>query len=255
MLIVFYLKIIGIFTSTGRLHEEVNKIALEQNMALFNAFGKQKQGITLDQTILQYQTSLRQVIVDLHLLSYPLVSFYIDHPLSTKIYNHQYTSLLDTMYTLVYISNRFKYIPLISGCGSVHMHNLHDMHSMQGHRQHRYIISIRVPHMFYIHIQFLEIILVGGFMPTECLGFQSFAIRRNTIFPFTPLTYWSENIIWEHIFCGTHHPFTTIYPGNLVKIKGRLQIDSTYASIKLRYSMIDMLVSNNYVYNIDPKNY
>ena len=242
-------------------------------MALFNAFGKQKQGITLDQTILQYQTSLRQVLVDLHLLGYPLVSFYIDHPLSAKIYNHQHTSLLDTMYSLVCISNRFKYsclqytpphqLPLISGCGSVHMHNLHDMYSMQGHRQHRYIISIRVPHMFYIQIQFLEIILVGGFMSKECFGFQSFAIRRNTIFPFTPLTYSYENIIWEHIFCGTHHPFTTIYPGNLVNIKGRLQIDSTYTSIKLRYSMIDMLVSNYYVenffyhnfFNIDPKNY
>ena len=95
--------------------------------------------------------------------------------------------------------------------------------------------------MFYIQIQFLEIILIGELLPEKCFDFQSITMWRNTIFPFG---YSYKNYIWELRFCGTHHPFTTIFPGNFVQIMGNLQIDNSYASIELRYSMIDMMVSN-----------
>ena len=254
MLIGIDSKFVGIFISTGRLREEVNVLAFKQKLAFYNVITQLRKGASLNQTILQYQTSLRQISVDLHSLGYPMISFYVDNALSNKISNHQHTSLVDTMHKLAYISNRLKHSclqytpvhelprrPRISACGSVHMHNLHDMHSMQGRSQYFYTISIMVPHMFYIQIQFLEIILVGGFLPDECYGFQSFTMWRNTIFPFGSL--YARNI-WEHRFCGTHHPFKTIFPSNLVVIKGHLRIDNSYASIDLRYSMIEMMVSN-----------
>ena len=252
MLNGYYSKFVGICISTFRLHEESDAIALEQNAALSDAFRKHEQGVTLDQIVLQYQKSLRQSLVDLHSLGYPVISFYIDHPLSSKISNHRHTSLVDTMQILAYITSQLtrsclQYSNITSEersgksvCGSVHMHNLPNMYSMQS-VDHRYTIIIMVPHMFYIQVQFLEIILVGGFTRAECVGFQSFTIWRNTIFPFTPFSY--KRNTWEHIFCGTHHPFTTIFPGNLVMIDGNLQINNEYASIKLRYSVIDILVS------------
>ena len=260
MLNGYYSKLVGIRISTFRLHEESDAIALEQNAALSDAFKKQEQGFTLDQIVLQYQKSLRKSIVDLHSLGYPVISFYIDHPLSSKISNQEHTSLVDTMHSLAFISSRLKqsclqYKNITSAqpsgksvCGSVHMHNLPNMYSMQS-VEHAYTIIIMVPHMFYIQVQFLEIILIGGFMPDECVGFQSFTIWRNTILPFTPYSY--KKLIWEHVFCGTHHPFTTIFPGNLVMIAGNLQIDNNYASIKLRYSVIDILVSNYNAYKIN----
>ena len=206
MLNGYYSKFVGICISTSRLYEDVDAIALGQREALSNAFRKHEQGDTLDDIISQYHTSLRQFFVVLHSLGYPVISFYIDHPLSTKVSNHPHTSLMGTMHSLTFISRRLKQSCLqnrssnnASICGSAHMHNLRNLHSMQS-VEHRYTLIIKVPHMFYVNAQFLEIILVGGFMPNECLGFQSFTVWRNTIFPFTTTTY--RKYVWNIYFAA-----------------------------------------------------
>ena len=236
--------------STLRLREEVDAIVLGQKVALSNTVKNQKLGFTLAEITLQYQNKLRQSIVDLHSLGYPIISFYIDYSLSSKISNYPHTSLLNTMYKLVYISSQLEHSCLQystsrkktrkSLCGIVHIHNPYGMPSMPS--VHRYKILIMVPHIFYVQLQFLEIALVGGLTPKECNEFQAFRVWHGTIFPFSPKPYKASNL--DHLFCGTHHPFTTIVPGNIVIIEGDLMINNTYASIKLRYSVIDILVSS-----------
>ena len=239
----------GYSISTVRLREEVDAIVLGQKVALSNTVINQKLGFKLAESTLQYQNKLKQYIVDLHSLGYPIISFYVDYPLSSKISNHPHTSLLNTMYKLAHISSKLEHSCLQyttphrktrkSVCGIAHIHNPYGMPSMPS--VHRYKILIMVPHIFYVQLQFLEIALVGGLTPTECNEFQAFRVWHGTMFPFSPTPYKAS--ILDHLFCGTHHPFTTIVPGNIVIIEGNLMINNTYASIKLRYSVIDILVS------------
>ena len=103
-----------------------------------------------------------------------------------------------------------------------------------------YVYTIKVPHMFYIQLQFLEIVLVGGLRQRECALYQNVKVWYSTVFPFSPF---QHNRVLEFLFCGSHPPFTTILPGNAVYLEGIFNINNSYASCKLNYSAIDQRVS------------
>ena len=104
----------------------------------------------------------------------------------------------------------------------------------------RLVYRIHVPHMFYIQLQFLEIVLVGGLTQTECLHYQNFKVWFSTHFPFSQK---SHNRDIAFVFCGTHTPFTAIVPGNVATLIGFQNIQNRHASCKVKYTAADVLVS------------
>ena len=122
-------------------------------------------------------------------------------------------------------------------CGNVHLHNFDRMHSTKSLL---YVYNIKVPHMFYIQLQFLEIVLVGGLRQRECALYQNVKVLYYTIFPFSSS---QHNRVLAFFFCGSHPPFTTILPGNAVYLEGIFNINNSFASCELKYSAVDQLVS------------
>ena len=238
--------IIGIYISSLHSREEVFSILQRQKASLSKAFNDTHHGRSMAAIVLQYQKTLKQSIVDLHSLGYPIISFYVDHHLVHNISNLQHVSLANTFHTMKIIASEFAQTCLVyvsqrkmvkTLCGMVHLHNLHNM---QLTNSVRYKQTIQVPHMFYIQVQFLEIILVGGSRITDCVLNQFSQVEHVTIFPFSAnVQNWTVNFV----FCGSHPPFTTIVSANALLLEAYFNIENTYASCKLRYSAIDILVS------------
>ena len=237
--------IVGISFSTSYSRKDLDSIVIRQKSSLSKAYNKAKVRGSLHSAILQYRKTLRQSIVDLHSLGYPVLSFYVDNHLSHRISSHNHMSLVDTVYKLLYISKNFAQSCLIYGtnientylCGIVHLHKLYNKHMVQAIR---HVYVIHVPHMFYIQLQFLEIVLVGGLTQTECMLYQNFKVKFGTHFPFSRKVH-NRDIAF--VLCGTHPPFTTIVPGNVAVLMGFYNIQNRHASCKVKYSAADVLVS------------
>ena len=222
-------------------------ILLRQNASLSKAFNETHHGRSMDSIVSQYRKTLKQSIVDLHSLGYPIIRFYVDHHLVHNISNHQHISLAHTVHTMRMIGSKMAQTCLLHGtqqkamkkslCGMVHLHNLHNLKSTESVQ---YKHRIQVPHMFYIQVQFLEIILVGGSKISDCILNQFLQVEHVTIFPFSPKV---QTLTTTFVFCGSHPPFTTIVPANALYLTAYFNIENTYASCKLRYSAIDKLVS------------
>ena len=222
---------------------------LRQNSSLYKAFNETQQVNRSRASIIsQYRKTLRQFIVDLYLLGYPIISFYVDHHLAHNIAYQHHITLANTVQTMMVISSEFAHTCYvadqntvkISLCGMIHAHNLPSMHSKLSMP---HVHEIRIPHMFYIQLQFLEIILVGGWRLSECNSYQVIKVWHFMIFPFFSNP---EKEILTFMFCGSHPPFTAVVPANGVHLEAFFNIQNTHASCKLRYSAIDKLVSTNY---------
>ena len=232
----------------------MDSVVLEQRASLAKAFYDTQQGVSMNSIVLQYQDNIRQTLVKLHSLGYPILSFYIDQYLTYKIAIHHHISVVDSVYILKYISGKFQNTCVQNTtsyeksensylCGNIHLTNVVTMHSAV-YLIHHY--TIKVPHMFYIRLQFLEIILVGGLRDHECGLYQFVKVWHSSFFPFLSE---QHNRIFEFYFCGSHPPFTTVLHGNVVHLEGVFNIKNSYASCKLRYSAIDILVSVSSLFN------
>ena len=237
----------GIFISSLRLRDEVLSIVLRQNASLSKAFNETYYGISMESIVLQYRRTLKQFVIDLHLLKYPIISFYVDHHLAHNIANHQHISLANTVHTMMVIASEFTHTCLryttqrnpvkTSLCGMMHLYNLQSLDSTSSLS---YIHRIQVPHLFYVQLQFLEIILVGGWRLDECVHYQGFKVFHYTMFPFSSSPH---NMTLAFLFCGSHPPFTALVPANGVQLEASFNIKNTYASCKVRYTALDKLVS------------
>ena len=192
----------------------------------------------------RYKNILRQSVIDLHSLGYPILSFYIDHHLSSRLSDQQHNTFVNTIYKLMYTTGRLAHSCLldtaqgrrVSLCGSVHLHNLQSIHS---EKFTKIYYTMQVPHMFYIHLQFLEIILLGGLRQYECERYQYLKLKYFLTVPFSLKGFDATR---GFIICGIHQPFTTIAPCNAAFLQGVFNVNQ-YASFKLRYSAMDIQVS------------
>ena len=196
----------------------------------------------------RYKNTLRQSVIALHSLGYPVMSFYIDHHLSSRLSDQQHNTLVSTIYKLMYTTGRFAHSCLldtaqgrrVSLCGSVHLHNLQ---SIQTEKFTKIDYRMRVPHMFYIQLQFLEIIFLGGLREHECERYQHLKIKYYYIFPFSSKIF---NVVLGFLICGTHQLFATVVPYNAAFLQGVFNVNK-YASFKLRYSALDIQVSTEQI--------
>ena len=195
----------------------------------------------------QYKASIRQSIVDLHALGYPIISLYLDDVLAKIISKTQFTSMEGNIFSLFFLIAKLpiscvQYHDLSKAnnslCGALHMHNLNILSASTIVRSHSYIIH--VPHFFYIRVQFLEIVLFGGLTQPACHRYQSVRLWHVTKYPFSTDTKANVNLL--HLFCGIHTPFSTIVPGNHIILEGVLRMRNTYSSLKIKYTVADIKV-------------
>ena len=219
----------------------MNSIVLRLKESLSQAYDNSRNGSSTNRIIDQYKYRLKQSVIDLHSLGYPILSFYIDDHLSLILSNHQHNTLVSTIYKLLYTTGRFAHSCSTikrtrSLCGYVHLHNLQSIHSAK-FTKHYY--TMLVPHMFYIHLQFLEIILLGGLRPYECEHYQYLKLTSYFTVPFSLE---ALNMTAGLLFCGTRPPFATIVANNAAYLVGLFNVNS-YASFKMKYSAMDLQVS------------
>ena len=240
------LYIVGICVSALYSSEDLDSIVLRQKSALSNAYNRSKNGDSIDSAVAEYRNTLKQIVVDLYSLGYPVLSFYVDHHLSHIIRSQDHISLVDTVSRLRYISKNFAHSCLQNGthrkntylCGVAHLPNA-DSKPWVLPSQPEQVYRIKVPPVFYIKLQFLEIVLGGVVRQNDCLLYQSFTVWSTTDFPFVPDP---PNAVLSFVFCGSHTLFTTILPGNVAVLKGTYYISNTYASCKIKYTAIDIQV-------------
>ena len=235
-------------------HTAMKSIVAQQRAALmkagklmFRIVGSQReQKKHIKDVFKEYRATLVPSITKLHSLRYSIISFYIDHLIFIQFKNkHRYMSVLHTL-----IADLHHFQSLTKSClqkhlqerrqqqicGIVHIHNQADSQTLVSMTK-----IIRVSHMFYIRIQFLEILLVGGVTEHACKAYHSFKIWCHTVYPFAR----SNNFIslcQKLTFCGSHPPFTTIMPGNSVTMETNSVIINRYSSLKLKFTAVDMLV-------------
>ena len=230
----------------------VHPILLRQEAALSEAFEAIRHKTHHDDGINKYRVAIVPTIVALQSVGYPIISFYIDHILFTNIdiYTHRYVSLLDSLRHNLNISRIFLQSCLYNRvrpdyvhvknmpCGTGYIYNkIGEEYSIFAR------VAISVPHLFYTQIRFLEVIVVGGLSEDECLNFQSFKIFYATAYPFGLIVLRGNYSNPFFRFCGSHDPFTTVIPGNIVRIEGNWKLQNKKTSLKLAYSAVDMLVS------------
>ena len=231
-------------SATDLRRKEVNSILLRLKESLSEAYRDSRLGTSKEKTLFQYKNRLRQEVSALHSLRYPIVSFYVDHHLSSRLSDQQHNTLVNTIYKLMYTTERFAHScsqdtahgRRMSLCGSVHLHNLQSIQSEKFTMQ---IYRMQVPHMFYIQLQFLEIILLGGLRPYECVRYQF--LKLIYIFKVT-LSLKESSVTPGIVICGTRKPFATVVPSNAALVKSVLSVH-VYSSFKLRYSAMDIQVS------------
>ena len=218
-----------------------------QKDSLSAAFRALEERVPMHSIAAQYQASIRQSIVDLHALGFPIISFYLDDVLTKMISKTQFTSMEGNILSLFFLIVK---LPLAcvqyhdlskannSLCGALHLHNLNILSSSTTVRSHSYIIH--VPHFFYINVHFLEIVLFGGLTKSACYRYQSFKLWHVTKYPFSTDT--KVNMQLLYLFCGIHTPFSTIVPSNHIILVGVLRIRNTYSSCKMKYTVTDIKV-------------
>ena len=221
-------------------------ILSQQKTALLKAYTEVEQGYENSDVINTYRRTLVPSITALHSIGYPIISFYIDHIIYTHIRRHRYeTSVLETFTTYLstsrvladsclqkHVQHRKQEL-----CGVIHVHNKYD----EDIRSYDWY-DIHIPHFFYTQLHILEVILVGWIGPYACLHFQSFEFFYDTLYPFYPNVVFEPGEVFLR-FCGSRPPFVTILPGNRVQIRNNIKITNYYASLKLKYTAVDMLVS------------
>ena len=216
-----------------------------QKDAISAAYRAMEESVPMDSIVAQYKASIRQSIVDLHALGYPIISFYIDDVLAKMVSKTQFTSMEGNIFSLFFLITKLpiacvRYHDLNkthnSLCGAVHMHNLNILRSSTTVRSQSYIIH--VPHFIYIRVQFLEIVLFGGLTIPACRRYQSFRLWHVTKYPFST----ESTMHLLHLFCGIHAPFSTIVPSNMIILEGVLRMRNTYSSLKIKYTAADIKV-------------
>ena len=217
--------------------------------ALSAAYRAREERVPMHVIVAQYQESIRLSIVNLHVLGYPIISFYIDDIVAKMISKTQFTSIEGNIFSLYSLIVK---LPIAcvhyqdlskannSLCGALHIHNLNSLGSSYTVGYHSY--TIHMPHFFYIRVQFLEIVLFGGLTELACSRYQSFKLWYSTKYPFTTDIYASLNLL--HLFCGTHAPFSTIVPSNHIIFEAILRILNTYSSCKIKYTATDIKVGS-----------
>ena len=211
--------------------------------SLSEAYRDSRRGSSIDRTVLLYKNSIRQSISDLHNLGYPILNFYLDHHLSSSLSNHQHNTLVNTIHKLQNNTGRFVHSCTldatkrrnVSLCGYVHLHNLQNINTLKFTK---HVYTMQVPHMFYIHLHMLEVILLGGLSPLECKVYQYLTMWYWLTVPFSLNRL---NIAEGFLICGTRQPFSTVVPGNTAIVQSRVNVNA-YASFKLRYSAMDLQV-------------
>ena len=223
----------------------MDPIVFRLKESLSEAYRDSRRGASIDRTALLYKNTLRQSISDLHNLGYPILSFYVDHHLSSRLSNHQHNTLVNTIHKLQYTTGRFAHScsldhapegRKVSLCGYVHLHNLQNINTA---RFTKHVYTMQVPHMFYIHLQMLEVILLGGLSPVECQVYQYLTMWHWLTVPFSLIRF---NEARGFLICGTRQPFSTVVPGNTAYVHSRVNVKA-YASFKLKYSAMDLQVS------------
>ena len=212
--------------------------------SLSEAYRDSRRGASIDRTALLYKNTLRQSISDLHNLGYSILSFYVDYHLSSRLSNHQHNTLVNTIHKLQYTTGRFTHScsldtahkQNVSLCGSVHLHNLQNINTLKFTK---HVYTMQVPHMFYIHLHMLEVILLGGLSPLECKVYQYLTMCYWLTLPFSLNQF---SMATRFLICGTRQPFSTVVPGNTASVHSRVNVNA-YASFKLRYSAMDLQVS------------
>ena len=231
-------------SATDIRRKEVNSILLRLKESLSEAHRDSRHGTFKEKTLFHYKNRLRREVSALHSLGYPILSFYVDHHLSSRLSGQQHNTLVNTIHKLMYTTRRFAHScsqdtahgRSVSLCGSVHLHNLQSIHSGKFTM---HIYGMQVPHMFYIQLQFLEIILLGGLRPYECERYQFLKV----IYFFKVTLHLRESSVTPGVvICGTRKPFATVVPSNAALVKSVLNVH-VYASFKLRYSAMDIQVS------------
>ena len=230
----------------------VYPILLRQKTALSEAFEEMRRGTLDDDVIHKYRVAIVPSLIALHSVGYPIISFYIDHILFTNIdvHTHRYVSLLDSLRHTLNISRIFVQSCLYNRlshdhvyvknmpCGTGYIHkNKGEEYSVVTQ------VTIAVPHLFYVQIKFLEVIAVGGLSEDECLNFQSFKVWYATAYPFSLFVSRGNDSNPFFRFCGSHEPFNTVIPGNIVWIGSTWKLMNKDTSLKLAFSAVDMLVS------------
>ena len=220
-----------------------------QKDALSAAYRAREENVLpMHSIVAQYKASIRQSIVDLHAFGYPIISFYIDEILAKMVSKTQFTSLEGNIFSLCVLIVKLsiacvQYHDISKAnnslCGALHMHNFSIIASSTTEGYHSYLIH--VPHLLYIHVQFLEIVLFGGLTKRACYRYQSFQLWHVTNYPFS--TDINANMQLLYLFCGIHAPFSTIVPSNHIILDGVLRIRNTYSSCKMKYTVTDIKVS------------
>ena len=236
----------------------VHPILLRQRAALSEAFESMRRGTDPDDVMYKYRAAIVPTLGALHSVGYPIISFYIEHILFSNIdfYTHRYVSLLDSLRHTLNISQNFvpsclynrltpdqvrvKNMPC--GTGYIYKKN-EDKYSVMTR------VAISVPHLFYTQIHFLEVIVVGGLSEDECLNFQSFKVWYSTGYPFVSFVPPGRGNYYKPFFkfCGSHEPFITVIPGNIVWIGSNWNLANRETSLKLAYSAVDVLISELFV--------
>ena len=205
----------------------------------------------MDMTAKRYKNTVRQSVIALHTLGYPILSFYIDHHLFSRLSDQKHITLVNTIYKLMDTIGRSAHScsqdtaqgHKVSLCGSVHLHNLQ---SIQYQKFTKIYYIMRVPHMFYIQLQFLEITFLGGLREHECKRYQHLKMKYYYTLPFSSKIF---NVVLGFLICGTHQPFATVVPHNAAFLKGVFNVNK-YASFKLKHSAMDIQVSTEPLYRL-----
>ena len=208
-IVFFVVFVVEVWGSSGRPIMKKDFIVQIQKDALSAAYRAMEERVLMDSIVAQYQASIKQTIVDLHALGYPVMSFYIDDVLAKMISKTRFTSIKGNIFSLLFLIAK---LPIACGqyhdmnetnnslCGGLHMHNLNILGLSTTEGYHYY--KIYVPHFFYIRVQFLEIVLFGGLTKHACYYYQSFKLWHVTQYPFSTDT--KDNLQLLHLFCGIH---------------------------------------------------
>ena len=236
---------VGIYISAIDLQrKEVISIVLRLKASLSEAYRDSRHGTSTDRTMSRYYNTLTQSVIGLQSLGYPIISFYVDHHLSLRLFNQQHNTLVNTFYKLMYTTGRLSHScsqdtahgRRKSLCGSVHLHN---QQSIQSEKFTMHVYIMQVPHMFYIQIQCLEVILLGGLRHYECERYQFIKVKYFFVLPFS---FKQSHFLPGILVCGTRPPFAIVVPRNGAQVESKFNVNK-YASFKLRYSAMDIQVS------------
>ena len=242
--------------STSRTDESIVDKFVSKLTATFHKTLKEfYSNADLKSVFTNYINDVKHLATELYSSGYSLIGLNIDYPLYQMLSSKQPISLLDTFYRLKNTSGKLvksclqqapqaNYLKTTQ-CGVVHVDNLHSLPSSPAEpiRYH-----IHTPILFYIWMDFLEILLVGGLRDSEYHTYQAIQVVAITKIPMSHRVLSSE-VLFN--FYGSHPPFTTIIASELAVILCYFGVYNKYSSLKITYSAVDIQVC---VYNHSVRN-